>query len=96
MQGKLKYTNNPNFIFYTPIAPLARHRLINVFFTHFPLHARLIVEFCFFEKNLLLKSCILFSITFSYFQFLYYYFSPFYFFVFPEHVLGPRHSAYSA
>jgi hypothetical protein len=64
MQGKLKYTNNPNFIFYTPIAPLARHRLRNVFLTHFPLHTRLTVEFSFLKKKVILKFFILFSITF--------------------------------
>jgi hypothetical protein len=26
--------DNPNFIFYTPTAPLARHRLRNVLFSH--------------------------------------------------------------
>jgi hypothetical protein len=34
MHGELRYTDNPNFIFYTPTIPLARHTLRNVLFSH--------------------------------------------------------------
>jgi hypothetical protein len=56
--------DNPNFIFYIPTIPLARHRLRTVLFSHtYHFTGRLIVEFLF------LKSCILFCIKFSYFIF---------------------------
>jgi hypothetical protein len=75
MHGYLRNTNNPYFILYTPIAPLASHILRNVHFSHTShFTGRLIEEFFFLKKNVLLKSCILFCITFPYFSFLYFYF----------------------
>jgi hypothetical protein len=42
------FTDNPNFIFYTPTVPVARHRLKNVLFSHTShFTGRLIVEFWF-------------------------------------------------
>jgi hypothetical protein len=34
MNGYLRNTENPNFIFYTPTAPLTRDRLKNILFSH--------------------------------------------------------------
>jgi hypothetical protein len=51
MHGWLRKTENPNFIFYTPTAPLARRRLWNALFSHISYFTgRLIVGFCFFKK----------------------------------------------
>jgi hypothetical protein len=68
MHGQLRNTNNPNFVFYTPTAPIARHRLRTVLFSHTSrFTGRLIVEFttCIFV--------VLYFILyyFSYFSFLY-------------------------
>jgi hypothetical protein len=51
MHGQLRNTDNPNFIFYTPTVPLARHRLRNVLFSHTShITGRLIVDFWFLKK----------------------------------------------
>jgi hypothetical protein len=49
-------TDNPNFILYTPTAPLASHRLRNVFFSHTShFTGRLIMELYFFKKYIFLS-----------------------------------------
>jgi hypothetical protein len=52
MHRYLRNTDNPNFIFYTQTAPLARHRLRDVLFSHTShFTGRLIVEFWFLKKT---------------------------------------------
>jgi hypothetical protein len=64
MHSYLRNTDNPNFIFYTPTAPLATFRLRNMLFSHTShLTGRPIVEFWFF------KTLYFWSLVFCFYQF---------------------------
>jgi hypothetical protein len=51
MYELLRNTDNPNFIFYTPTAPLARSRLRNVLFSYIHSQVGLLWNFDFWKKK---------------------------------------------
>jgi hypothetical protein len=73
MHGLLRNTDNPNFIFYTPTAPLARRRLWNVLFSHTSYFTgRLRVEFWFFKKIVSINFILYYIFLFFSFPYLYF------------------------